>query len=581
MSAKVKFWHGMGVRLGLMLIFVVVLTAFYVVQTQAKATVVSSQIVDIERISVGTNGVQADGSSFFAFTSVDNRYITFHSWASNISTDQTGENWLDVFLRDRQTNTTIKITNGIDGPTNEDSFDAVLTADGRYVVYTSYAWNLVPNDTNRDAWSRNGLDIFLYDTQTQQTQRVSLAHDGKEIQGNSSGIISRDGTWILMDSDGPGILPSSTPAGSNLYLRNWRTGEIKLLVAGGENGYFTSWWPDYDASHAAFSSTFDHLAANDTNGEQDVFWVDASTGVITLVSRSINGGSANGKSGQSVISQDGRYVVFVSYASDLIPNDTNGVGDVFIYDRITDSIERVSVSSSGEQANGLSRDPSICGNGRYVSFSSDATNLVANDTNGKRDVFVHDMQSGETFVASVNSSGEQTNGKVHRSYLTFDCRYITYASDGTNIVPNDTNNARDLFMGRIYRQPDFSGSSAVLTPAQPGGTTTFRSTIVNNGTDSATADLWVPIPANTSLIVSSLPLGAVYNASQNRVEWQGSVAGESEFVFTFDLVVDSGLVDFTLLTTDATLTGDGQTRTLHGVTAVNGIPVFLPVIANE
>ncbi|PJF32798.1 MAG: hypothetical protein CUN57_04005, partial [Phototrophicales bacterium] len=101
----------------------------------------------------------------------------------NISADQTGENWLDVFLRDRQTDTTIKITNGIDGPTNEDSFDAVLTADGRYVVYTSYAWNLIPNDTNRDAWSRNGLDIFLYDTQTQQTQRVSLTHDGKEIQG--------------------------------------------------------------------------------------------------------------------------------------------------------------------------------------------------------------------------------------------------------------------------------------------------------------------------------------------------------------------------------------------------------------
>lgn len=552
----------------------------------ASPTNTSTTVEELERLSVAGQNDQIDGSSFFSYLTPDNRYATFHSWATGIGPgpDQSGNNWLDVYLRDRIAGTTVKITNGINGTaTDEDSFDAVITEDGRYIVYTSYASNLVPNDTNDTLWKREGLDIFLYDTVTQQTQRVSLTYNGGQINGNSAGIISPDGTWIVMNTNGHGILPGSTPAGNNLYLRNWRTGEIRLIATGGDlaDGYFSSWWPSRDGRYVVFTSTFSHHVPGDTNNQQDVFLIDTATMQTTLISHNMTGGFANGRSGQSNITPDGRYVIFFSEASDLVPNDTNGVGDVFAYDRQTGVMERISLTAAGGQTNGLSRDASICANGRYISYASDATNIIANDTNGQRDVFVHDRETNTTFVASINSSGQLTNGKSHRTYMSSDCAYVTYASDGSNLIAGDTNDRRDLFMGRIVRPAEFSNSGMTLSLTQPGGNTTFRAVLANSGTEDAQATLWVPVPLHTTLDSGSLPTGATYNASANRVEWQGTVPSESNVVISFEFTVDGGLTEFTMITSDVTLTGDGETRMFTAVTAVNGIPIYLPIVAQS
>lgn len=159
-------------------------------------------------------------------------------------------------------------------------------------------------------------------------------------------------------------------------------------------------------------------------------------------------GQASGADGQEVsISADGRYSVFSSEAADLVAGDTNGRSDVFLHDRNSGSTSRVSVSSSNQQSNGTSRFPGISDNGRFVAYNSSATNLVAGDTNGMFDIFVFDRQTGATTRVSIDSLGnEAVGGDSFRPAVSADGRYIAFHSRATNLVTNDTNNERDIFV---------------------------------------------------------------------------------------------------------------------------------------
>src|SRR4051812_9983776 len=163
------------------------------------------------------------------------------------------------------------------------------------------------------------------------------------------------------------------------------------------------------------------------------------------------GGSLGGKEGKNAsfspaISADGRFVAFVSYATNLVPGDTNDVLDVFVHDRRTGRTERVSVSSRGEQGDSDSFRSEISGDGRFVAFASDATNLVASDTSGVRDIFVHDRRTGRTERVSVSSRGEQANGDSDDPTISVDGRFVAFFSSATNLVPGDTNGFNDVFL---------------------------------------------------------------------------------------------------------------------------------------
>jgi hypothetical protein len=145
------------------------------------------------------------------------------------------------------------------------------------------------------------------------------------------------------------------------------------------------------------------------------------------------------------LSADGRFLAFVC-ASPLVPNDTNGFADVFVRDLRTGSLARVSVDSSGAQADGASSTPVFSPEGRFVAFDSDATNLVAGDTNGFQDVFVHDLLSGETLRASVDSSGAEGDAASGGPSLSGGASSIAFWSSATNLVANDTNDAPDAFV---------------------------------------------------------------------------------------------------------------------------------------
>jgi len=209
-----------------------------------------------------------------------------------------------------------------------------------------------------------------------------------------------------------------------------------------------------DGRYVAFSSFATTLVAGDTNGASDVFVHDRQTGETRRVSVASDGTQGNSQSNEPSLSADGRYVAFSSVSSTLVAGDTNGTYDVFVHDRQTGETQRVSVSSNGAQGNLESHQPSLSADGRYVAFPSVATTLVAGDTNGARDVFVHDRQTGETRRVSVASDGTQgngssgttANGTTERPSLSADGRYVAFSSNASTLVAGDSNGALDVFV---------------------------------------------------------------------------------------------------------------------------------------
>jgi len=201
-----------------------------------------------------------------------------------------------------------------------------------------------------------------------------------------------------------------------------------------------------DARYVAFESLATNLVPGDTNNSEDVFVHDRVSGATTRVSVGPGGAQGNDFSYSAAISADGRYVVFTSDATNLVPGDTNNAADVFAHDRTTGATTRLSTNSGGAQAGGASRLPSISSDGRFVAFQSAANNLVAGDTNICDDVFVRDMATGAVTRVSVSAAGAQGNASGGSARLSFDGRFIAFQSFASNLVANDTTAMPDIFV---------------------------------------------------------------------------------------------------------------------------------------
>jgi len=282
-----------------------------------------------KRVSVRSNGTQANGSSYRQAISGNGRFVAFDSSAKNlVAGDTNGVN--DVFVHDRETKKTKRVSVRSNGTqADEGSYSPAISGNGRFVAFSSYASNLVAGDSN-GTW-----DVFVHDRETKETRRVSVGSNGAQADGYSN-----------------------VPA-----------------ISG--NGRFVS-----------FESDATNLVADDTNHVTDVFVHDWETNETMRVSVGSNGAQADEGSGNPAISGNGRFVAFVSAAANLVADDTNHVTDVFVHDRETNETKRVSVGLNGAQGDGDSYVPAISGDGRFVAFFSFATNLVAGDTTNRSDVFV-------------------------------------------------------------------------------------------------------------------------------------------------------------------------------------------------
>jgi Ca2+-binding RTX toxin-like protein len=201
----------------------------------------------------------------------------------------------------------------------------------------------------------------------------------------------------------------------------------------------------------AFTYGASNLVPGDNNSNYDIFVRDTLTNTTTRVSVDSAGNPVNSESYRPSISADGRFVAFNSVASNIVPGDTNGASDVFVRDTLTNTTTLVSVDSAGNQGNLQSGSPSISADGRFVAFSSDATNLVPGDTNRERDmvvkdIFVRDRLTNTTTLVSLDPAGNQGNSESGNASISADGRFVAFESSASNIVPEDTNNTEDIFV---------------------------------------------------------------------------------------------------------------------------------------
>jgi len=183
-----------------------------------------------------------------------------------------------------------------------------------------------------------------------------------------------------------------------------------------------------------------------------VFVRNHQTGTTERVSHGTSGVQGNHYSEAPALTSDGRFVAFASLASNLVPDDTNGQTDVFVRDHRTGVTERFSLGPNRVQGNNGSSDPALSAGGRFVAFASGASNLVPGDTNGERDVFVRDRQTGTTARVSLGPNGSQAESPDEDAVgslnpvLSSDGRFVAFESSANNLVPGDTNNADDVFV---------------------------------------------------------------------------------------------------------------------------------------
>ncbi|MDQ5922491.1 MAG: hypothetical protein QG644_199, partial [Patescibacteria group bacterium] len=387
-----------------------------------------------------------NGHSYAPRITEDNKYVVFYSEASNIITND-NNSYGDVFVFNRLTREYELVSVATDGTQgNNTSYDPVISDDGRYVAFASNATNLVPGDTNALS------DIFLRDLTNNTTTRISVSNSDVEADSESNNAaISSDGKYIVFYSEASNLVDNDNNLAADIFLYDVDLSQISRISvsSSGVEGSDGSEDPSIsaDGRYVTFESWSSDLVEDDSNGEADIFLRDTHTNTTVRVSANIIIPHGNGENVGGKFSDDDRFVVFDTNSSDLVPGDTNGSRDVFVVNRSTGGIERVSVASDGTEAEGNSQNPYISSDGRYVTFSSDASNLVAGDTNAEFDVFIKDRQTGEVERISVSSGEvEANNSSNYLSAVSSDGRYVAFASDATNLVAGDTNASTDIFI---------------------------------------------------------------------------------------------------------------------------------------
>ena len=436
-----------------------------------------------ERVSIDSGGVEGDADSDDNSISDDGRFVAFASSATNLVTGDTN-GFRDIFVRDRVGNTTERVS--LDSGGAEADADCALggglmtsiSGDGRFVAFHSEATNLVVGDTNA------AQDVFVRDRLLGTTERVSVDSIGTQSDfGSEDPKISADGRYVAFQSDATNLVAGDTNGASDIFVHDRQTGttERVSVATGGAEGGAPSLQPRLSGNgrYVAFSSDAVNLVGGDTNGATDVFVRDRQAATTIRVSVDSSGAQATGTSPLGAISFDGRFVTFASDAPDLVAGDTNGIQDVFLRDLLDGTTSRVSVDTQGNEADGPSSWPAVSGDGSIVLFESDATNLVAGDTNGALDCFVHATGAGGTETESVGIGGAPANGASSETSISADQRFVAFESDASNLVAGDVNGVRDVFVRD--RQAATTTLVSVATGGAQGNGPSSRPSISSDG----------------------------------------------------------------------------------------------------
>jgi len=315
-------------------------------------------------------------------------------------------------------------------------------------------------------------------------ERISISSGGNQANGDSEEpAISSDGFIVAFISEATNLVPGDTNDAIDVFVHDRDAGtteRVSVATAGtqGDDDAYTLGLSS-NGRFVAFGSFAANLVADDTNDAIDVFVHDRDTGTTERVSIATAGTQANDDSFSPAISSSGRFVAFRSDATNLVANDTNNHSDIFVHDRTLGVTERVSVDSDGDQANGDSILPAISADGRFVVFSSEASNLVAGDTNNLADIFVHDRQNDETVLIVGPAEFNTGSGVVIVAPgVSPDGDFVGLRSDADDLVPADTNNSFDSFL--IDRGSAIAERVSVSTSEAEGNSDSSRPSISSN-----------------------------------------------------------------------------------------------------
>jgi Tol biopolymer transport system component len=405
-----------------------------------------------ERASVSSRFAQGNLESSRPALSRDGRVVGFVSSATNlVSGDTNGVE--DIFVRDLTTDRTERVSVSSDGTQGDefsDRFAPALDRTGRFVAFESSATNLVVGDTNA------AFDVFLRDRRAGSTVRVSLGANG--VQGDDFSIspaLSADARFVAFASGATNLVPDDGNGFVDAFVRDRRLGttsRVNVATGGAEANDDVISAPALsdDGRFVVFLSAATNLTPDESRG---VFVRDRTRATTELVSTSSSGVPGNGFGGRVGVSADGRFVVFDSTSTNLVPNDTNELPDVFVRDLRRRTTERVSVSSSGEQGNGSAGFAAISADGRFIAFGSAATNLVPGISTPTGRTYVHDRVTGFTRLATRTFDGNPPDGSTGSPALSGDGSLLATESAASNLVPNDTNGATDVFVQRLLVPP--------------------------------------------------------------------------------------------------------------------------------
>lgn len=433
-------------------------TVLFITIFGAASTVFSGT----ESVNVDSGGAIANNQSYTPSISSEGRYVAFSSPASNlVEEDINGK--FDIFLHDRKTNTTHRVSTDPEGAGgNKNSLHPSISANGCYIAFDSIASNFVAEDTN------GRYDIFVYDCETKLSERVSISSTGEQANNSSeTPSLSAEGRYIAFTSNADNLVVDDTNGKTDVFVfdRETRVAERASSSSTGVGGNGISQSPSISENgrFVAFKSSARNLSPNDANGKTDIFVFNRETRAIERISVDSTGIEGNNDSGKPSISANGRFVAFESEASNLVPNDTNKEADIFVHDREVGTTQRISINIAGEESNGFSASPRISSNGRYVAFKSSASNLIPTDTNGLFDIFVHDRDTGKIQRVSVDSSGIEANNSSETPSISADGQYVAYKSYANNLVPKDTNKKSDIFVNGPNKPPEIiSPATAII-----------------------------------------------------------------------------------------------------------------------
>jgi Tol biopolymer transport system component len=435
-----------------------------------------------QRVSVRSNGSQANDDSDRPDISADGRYVAFASDATELVSGDDNEA-RDIFVHDRQTGITERVSIQSDGgEANFDSDGPSISDDGRYVAFYSFATNLRSNDTNGVA------DIFVHDRQTGDTELVNIVLGGQANDISYDPEISGNGQYITFWSFASNLVGGDNNSAADVF-RFDQFGQTMFRVSldsNGVEGNGPSSHPSIsqDGRYIAFQSDAGNLVSGDSGIYRDVFWRDMNTGQTKRVSVRSNGSEANGDSFDAAISANGRYVSFTSLANDVTNDDNNPQRDIFLRVTQDDTTRRISAVMGNIN---IWEHSSVSNNGRYVTYRGrpSTTQPVPACDDVLCEIFVYDRDTGTAVRASVSSSGEAGNRDSFAPVVAANGRYIAFSSNASNLVPGDSNGNRDIFVRDYLPDPTLSVNFAT---GQPGSFFAFASTYYPA---QATVQVWV------------------------------------------------------------------------------------------